>query len=181
MLIASSRGSVIPTSINEEAQAFFKSTNFSKAQQFLEINLEAKGIECSIPKAIANLWLQGCFLWMNPLTPSWLASSVIASKDVIFNDSLHEGILLDFSMKHKISKNSLTKFTKTQVIYPSLIELTIERTKAMSAFTTLYFTDRSFLTHGLKYLLTLCKSNKTLLRTKLYLDKLFISKSFCFW
>ena len=42
MLIASSRGLVIPTSINDEAQAFFKYTNFLKAQQFLESYLEAK-------------------------------------------------------------------------------------------------------------------------------------------
>ena len=131
MLIASSRGSVVPTSINKEAQAFFKSRYFSKAQQFLESHLESKGIECSIPTMVANLWLQGCSMWMNPLTLSGLASSVIASKDVIFNDSLHEGKLLDSSTKHKIIKNSLSKLTKTQVTYHSSIELTIERIEAM--------------------------------------------------
>ena len=113
---------------------------------------------------------------MNPLTPSGLASSVIASTDVIFNDSLHAGILLDFSTKHEISKNSLTKLTKTQAVYPSSVELTIERIETMLAFVTLIFTDKNDLTQGLKHLLTLCKSNKTLLRTKRYLDKLFIPK-----
>ena len=123
MLIASSKGSVIPTVLGDEAMAFFKLSSFSKAQQFLESYLESQGIECSVPTAVANLWLQGCFLWLNPLTPSGLSASVITSKDIIFNDSIHEGILLDFSTKHEITKNSLSKITKTQVIYPSSIEL----------------------------------------------------------
>ena len=80
MLVASSRDSVVPLSINDEAQAIFKSANFSKAQQFLESYLEAKGVECAIPTAVANLWLQGCFLWMNPLTLPGLAASVITSR-----------------------------------------------------------------------------------------------------
>ena len=91
--VASSRGNVIPNTLNDEASLFFKSTNFSKAQQYLEHYPEAKGIECAIPTPVANLWLQGCFLWLNPLTPSGFATSVISSKDIIFNDSLHEGIM----------------------------------------------------------------------------------------
>ena len=62
LLIASSRGNVIPQELNDEAMSFFKLSNFSKAQQYLESYLESKGIECSIPTALANLWLQGCFL-----------------------------------------------------------------------------------------------------------------------
>ena len=104
ILVALSRGLLVSSSINEEAQAFFKCTNFSKAQQFLESYMEARGVECSIPTLVANLWLQGCFLWMNPLTPSGFAASVIASKDIIFNDSLHEGILLDFSTNTRLRR-----------------------------------------------------------------------------
>ena len=174
--VASSRGNVVPTTLNDEANLFFKSSNFSKAQQYLEHYLEAKGIECAIPTAVANLWLQGCFLWLNPLTPSGFATSVISSKDVIFNDSLHEGIMLDFSTKHEISKASLTKLTKTQVIYPTSIELMVERVEAITVFANLFFTEKSYLTKGLDHLLTLCKSNRTLLRTKLYMDKMFIAK-----
>jgi len=176
MLIASSKGTVIPSTLNENAMTFFKISSISKAQQYLENQLEAKSIECAIPTAVANLWLNGCFLWMNPLTPSGIATSVIASKDIIFNDSIHEGILLDFSTKHEISKNSLSKLTKTQVIYPTSIELMIERIEAALVFTTLFFEEKSYLSQGLKLLLTMCKTNKTLLRTKLYLDKMFIAK-----
>ena len=110
------------------------------------------------------------------MTPSGLAASVIVSKDVIFNESLHEGILLDFSTKHEINKASLTKLTKTQVIYPSLIELTLERIEALLAFAELFFTEKSYLAQGLKSFISMCKTNKSILRTKLHLDKMFIPK-----
>ena len=176
MLVASSRGTVVPTELEDEAMNFFKLSSVSKAQQFLESYLESRSIECTIQTAVANLLLQGCFLWTNPLTPSGLAGSVIASKDVIFNNSIHEGILLDFSTKHEISKASLSKLTKTQVMYPGTIELVIERIEALVALTELFFSDRSILTDGLSVLLRMSKMNKTLLRTKLYLDKMFIAK-----
>ncbi len=116
------------------------------------------------------------FLWLNLLTPSGFASSVISSKDIIFNNLLHEGIMLDFSTKHEITKSSLTKLTKTQVMYPSSIELMVERVEAITAFANLFFTEKSHLTKGLQHLLILCKTNRTLLRIKSYLDKLFIAK-----
>ena len=97
MLIALSRGTVIPKTLNNEAISFFKMSNFSKAQQFLEDYLDARGIGCTNSTPVANIWLQGYLLWTNPLTPSGLATSVISSKDLLFNDSVHEGILLDFS------------------------------------------------------------------------------------
>ena len=176
MLVASSRGTVVPTELQDEAMKFFKLSSVSKAQQYLESYLENQSIECTIQTAVANLLLQGCFLWSNPLTPSGLAGSVIASKDIMFNNSIHAGILLDFSTKHEISKASLSKLTKTQVMYPSTIELAIERIEAVVALSELFFTDRSILTEGLVVLLKLSKTNKTLLRTKLYLDKMFVAK-----
>ncbi len=176
MLVASSRGTVVPSELEEEAMNFFKLSSVSRAQQFLESYLETKNIECTIQTAVANLWLQGCFLWTNPLTPSGLAGSIISSKDIMFNNSIHEGILLDFSTKHEISKASLSKLTKTQVMYPDSIELTIERIEALVAFAELFFSERSLLTEGLVVLLKMSKRNKTLLKTKLYLDKMFIAK-----
>ena len=57
-------------------------------------------------------------------------------------------------------------------MYPSSIELMVERVEAITAFATLFFTEKSHLTKGLQHLLILCKTNRTLLRTKLYLDKI---------
>ena len=176
LLVAASRGDVIPEAIGDEASAFFKLQNFSKAQQYLESYLESNGIECAVPTAVVNLWHQGCFLWANPITPSGFAASVVASKDIIFNDSIHEGILLDFSTKHEISKSSLHKLTKTQVMYPPSVELTLERIEAITAFAKLFFSERSYLTKGLIQLMSLCKTNRLILRTKFYLDKLFLAK-----
>ena len=81
-------------------------------------------------------------MWLNPLTPSGFATSIISSKDIIFNDSLHEGIMLDFSTKHEITKASLTKLTKTQVIYPTSIELMVKRIEAITLFANLIFTEK---------------------------------------
>ena len=52
----------------------------------------------------------------------------------------------------------------------------VERVEAITVFSNLFFTEKSYLTKGLNHLLTLCKANRTLLRTKLYLDKMFIAK-----
>ena len=97
----------------------------------MESILESNRIECSISTTVANLGLQGCLLWLNPLTPSGLATFVISSNDIIFNDSLHERILLDFSTRHEIPKASHSKLTKTQVIYPTPIELMLETVEAI--------------------------------------------------
>ena len=69
LLIASSRGNVIPTELKDKAMAFFVLSNCSQAQQYLESILELDRIKCSIPTIVANLWLQGYLLWLNPLTP----------------------------------------------------------------------------------------------------------------
>ena len=93
-----------------------------------------------------------------------------------FNDSLHEGILLDFLTVHEISKASLSKLTKTQVIYPTSIELMIEQVEAIIAHAELFFTVKSYLYQGLNQFLILCRNNKSILRTQLHLDKMFIPK-----
>ncbi len=84
--------------------------------------------------------------------------------------------MLDFSTKHEITKCSLIKLVKTQVVYPNLIKLMVERVEAMIAFANLYFTEKSYLAKGFNHLITLCKSDKTLFGSKLYSDKLFIAK-----
>lgn len=61
-------------------------------------------------------------------------------------------------------------------MYPRTIKSTIERIEALVAFTELFFSERSILTEGLFVLLRMSKTNKTLLKTKLYLDKMFITK-----
>ena len=66
ILVASSKGSVIPTEPSKESQAFFTLSSASKAQQFLENFLESNNIECTIQTAVANLWLNRCFLLSRP-------------------------------------------------------------------------------------------------------------------
>ena len=47
--------------------------------------------------------MHGSFLWSNSTTPSGLTASVIKTKETISNDTLYEGIGLDYSIKHEIT------------------------------------------------------------------------------
>ena len=61
-------------------------------------------------------------------------------------------------------------------MYPNTIELVLDRIEAVTAFSTLFFISESYLTQGLTILLTKCRTNKTLLKTKLFQDRMFIPK-----
>ena len=78
-------------------------------------------------------------LWSNAITPSDFSASVISTKDIISNDTIHDRIILDYSTKHEITEESLTKLTKTQVIFPVDIEATIQRLDALTALSELFF------------------------------------------
>ena len=134
---------------------------FRKLSSILSTILKLMESSVAIPTAVANVWLQCCFLWLNPLTPLGFVAFVILTKDFIFNDSLHEGIILIFSPKYGITISSLTKLTKTPVTYPNSIELMLGRVEAISVFTNL-FLQKKDIVKGLSYLFTLCKSNQTL-------------------
>ena len=58
----------------------------------------------------------GSFTWSIKVTPSDFSESRISSKDKINNDTLYKGILLDYSMEHEISNESIKKWTKIQVL-----------------------------------------------------------------
>ena len=94
------------------------------------------------------------------MTPSGLSASVISTKDIISNNSLYEGIVLDYSIKYKITD----------------IETTIQRLDALVALSELFFGETSYLSKGLDELVYKCKRNKILLKQKLCLDEMFIPK-----
>ena len=54
----------------------------------------------------------------NPLYPLGLAASVISSEGLFRTDTLHEGMVLDYSTEFDMSAVSLSKLTKTQVVFP---------------------------------------------------------------
>ena len=66
---------------------------------------------------------------------------------MIFSDTLHHVILLDFGIKHKITKSSLQKSTKTQAVYHMSVKLVIEHLEAIHALTTLVFTEKRYGTY----------------------------------
>ena len=176
MLVASSRGNVIPTTLNDDAIEFFSQSTSLLAQIHLNSYLESKDIECTVSTALATILMHGSFLWVNSVNPSGLSASVISSKDVINNDTLYDGIVLDYTTKHEISDDSLNKLTKTKIMYPTEIESTIHRIDALAALSELFFGDTSLLSKGLDELVYDCKKNKTLLKRQLALDEMFIPK-----
>ena len=176
LLVASSQGEAIPIELNHEAMEFFSQTSVLNAQIYLNSHLDSLKIECSISTALTTSLMHGCLLWTSSLTPSGLASSVISSLDIIRNDVLHEGIVLDYSTKHEMTSKSLEKLTKTQILFPADIEASIERLRAFHALVDLFFGSLSFPAQGLKKLIHLCSDHKRLLRTKLFLDEMFIAK-----
>jgi hypothetical protein len=176
LLLASSQGEAIPSELGKEATEFFSQSTVLNAQIYLNSHLEALKIECSVSSALATSLMHGSLLWVNSLTPSGLASSVISSLDIIRADVPQEGIVLDYSTKFEISSKSLDKLTKTQILFPSDIEASIERLRALHALVELFFGPLSFASQGLKKLVHLCIDHKHLLRTKNYLDDMFIPK-----
>jgi hypothetical protein len=176
LLIASSENGLIPLKLKKEVMSFFKQSSVLNAQIFLNSLLESMKIDCSISPGLMTALLNGSFLWSSSLTPSGFASSVISSSDVTHSDILHKGIVFDYSTKHSMSSQSLEKLTKTQVLFPTSIEASIERFKAIHALAELFFQKGSLPQQGIKKFTNLCIDNKNLIRTKHYLDDIFIAK-----
>ena len=176
ILIASSQGEASPIEASEETLEFFKQSSVLNAQIFLNSYFESEKIECSVSTALTTSLMHGSFLWTNSLTPSGLASSVITSSDIIRADTLHEGIVLDYSTKYEMNSSSLAKLTKTQILFPVDVESTIERLKAFHALVKLFLGKLSYPQQGLRRLVNLCSDNRRLLRTRQYLDDMFIPK-----
>ena len=176
ILVATSTGEATNVNYEQEASEFFKTTNILHAQVLLNSELESAKLDCTISPAMATVLSHGGFLWSNPLTPSGFAASTIISEGIMRTDTLYEGMVLDYSTKHDMSATSLAKLTKTQVLFPSNIEATVERLQAIQVLSTYFFGRRSFISQGLIKLVNSCLDNKQMLRTKLYMDRQFIAK-----
>ena len=160
VLIASSKGDVVNTELNGGAMEFFNQSTLLLVQIFLNSFLEARDIECTVSTALASILMHGRFLWLDAANPSGLASSVILSKDIINSDTLYNGIVLDYLIKHEISDDYLNKLTKTKVMYPTEIEATIHWQDALAALSGLFFGETSYLAKGLDELVVECKRTR---------------------
>ena len=176
ILVATSTGDATNVNYEQEASEFFKTTNVLHAQVLLNSELEAAKLDCTISPAMATVLSHGGFLWSNPLTPSGFSASTIISEGIMRTDTLYEGMVLDYSTKHDMSATSLAKLTKTQVLFPSNIEATVERLQAIQVLATYFFGCHSFISQGLIKLVNSCLDNKQMLRMKLYMDRQFIAK-----
>ena len=179
ILVASSLTEASMVVANPRAIEFFKSTSILNANIMLNSILEEEQIDCSVSSAVTTSLYHGCFLWVNAVTPSGLASCVITSEDFMRTDTLYEGMVLDYSTKFEMKEASLDKLTRTQVKLPDDMEGAVERLKALTALCKLFFGIRSLPAQGLSTLLIRCRENKRMLRANQYLDPAFIAKFLC--
>ena len=122
ILVASSVNEATVTEINSQAAEFLNATSTLNASIILNSVLEAARIDCTVSNALVTSLHHGSFLWMNSVTPSGLASSVITSEDMVRTDTLYEGLVLDLSTKFEMQPAALEKLTKTQVKFPADVE-----------------------------------------------------------
>ena len=179
ILVASSIGEVTELDYDADGAEFFKSSNTLNAQVLLNSLFETENIECSVSAAVATTLLYGSFLWKDTLSPSGFAASVLSSEGVLRLDTLHEGMILDYSTRFDISSSSLSKLTKTQVLFPSDIDELVHRVRAFQVLAAFFFKKNGFLSQGLKRVVNFCMDNKMLLKTRMYMDKSFIAKFIC--
>ena len=66
---------------------------------------ETEVIEFYVCSAVSATLLFGSFLWKNALFPLELSASVLSLEGIFRSDTLHDGMVLDFSKKHDMSKS----------------------------------------------------------------------------
>ena len=179
ILVACSVSEVTILEYDAEGAAFFKSSSVLNAQVLLNSLLEAESIDCSVSPALTSSLLLGSFLWKDSISPSGFASAVLSSESFIRSDTLHEGMILDYATKFDMSETSLTKLTKTQVVFPLDIEELTHRIRGFYVLSCCFFKKTGFISQGLKKLVNFCMDNKTVLRTRVYMDEKFIAKFIC--
>ena len=179
ILVACSVSEVTALEYDAEGAEFFKSSSILNAQVMLNSLLEAEGIDCSVSTALTSSLLLGSFLWKDSISPSGFASSVLSSESFIRTDTLSEGMILDYATKFDMSETSLTKLTKTQVVFPTDVEELTHRLRGFHALACFFFKKTGFISQGLKKLINFCLDNKAVLRTRVFLDDKFIDKFIC--
>ena len=100
------------TDLNVDGLEFLSQLMSLHAQTFLNSHLEVRDIDCTISSSLATILVHGSFTWSNEVTTSDLVLPVILSKDIMSNNSLFEGIVRYYSIKHEVSNKSLSKLIK---------------------------------------------------------------------
>ena len=180
ILVASSVSEVTCQEYDAEGAKFFKCSNCVNAQVMLNSILESENIECSVSSAMTATLQYGSFLWKDSLSPSGFAACVLSSEDSIFrSDTLHDRMILDYATKFEMSEASISKLTKTQVLFPSDIEELIHRLRGIQALASFFFKPNGFLSQGLKKVANFVADNKQMMKTRIYLDAKFIPNFLC--
>ena len=88
-------------------------------------------------------------------------------------------MVLDYATRFDMSATSLTKLTKTHVVFPVDVEEMIHRLRALHVLAKFFFKRSGYMSQGLQKLINFCASNKMLIKTCIHLDSRFIAKLIC--
>ena len=108
------------------------------------------------------------------LTPSGFSASTITSKDLLQNDTLHQGIVLDLSTKFEMSADPLDK-TKVKCSISDNNQKTYWKNRGFKR-TFYYFNEFTYASQGLTNLTLKLMDNKPLQRAKATVDDQIIAK-----
>ena len=176
IMIANGSSNIVPDTLNDEAMAFFALSKAKLAHIHLNSMLEAENIRVSVSPALANHLWNGSFLWVNHVTPSGLAASVLTSESYLKNDVLQEALVLDISTRFSISDENISKLTETTIVFPVSVDDFLERQKALHLISAFFFEEDKLLPQALKILLNWCNSNRALLEARTSSDKKYLVK-----
>ena len=176
LMIANGSSNIVPDTLNDEAMAFFALSKAKLAHIHLNSMLETENIRVSVSPALANHLWNGSFLWVNHVTPSGLAASVLTSESYLKNDVLQEALVLDISTRFSISDENVSKLTETTIVFPVTVDEFLERQKALHLLSVFFFEEDKLLPQALKMFLNWCNANRALLEARTSGDKKYLVK-----
>ena len=101
---------------------------------------------------------------------------MISSEGIFRTDTLHEGMVLDYSTKFDMSAASLSKPIKTQVVFPVDVEELIHLLQVLHVLTKTFLKKNGYVIQGLQKLVNFCVNNKRLVRISIHVDSKSIAK-----
>ena len=84
-------------------------------------------------------------------------------------------MVLDDSKIFDMSTASLSKLTKTRVVFPVDAEELIHRLQGLHVLTVFFLKNNGYVSQGLQKLVNFCVNNKRLVRIRIHVDSKFIA------
>ena len=104
---------------------------------------------------------------------------MISSEGLFCRDTLYEGTVLDYSTECDMSEVSLSRPTKTQVVFTVDAEELIHSLQGLHVLTIFFMENNGYVSQGLQKIVNFCVDNKRLIRIRINVDSKFIENLIC--